>query len=391
MIAAWVAVGVVAYAYAGYPLLLLLLRKVAPSGTLPPSVPPSLPAVSVSLPVYNGEATLAATLVAILTNDYPGAVQVLVISDGSTDLTEEIARSFAGRGVELLSLPTRVGKSEAENRGVEHLRGEVIINTDASVRLDRRAISALVRALGDPTVGVASGYDVSVAGEGTDGSEGENAYVSYEMQVRQWETETGGIVGASGCLYAIRASLHRRRVSPGLSRDFSAALHARAEGYRAVSVPEAICFVPRGRPSGDEYRRKVRTMARGLATLGHHRRLLDPFRYGTFAWKLFSHKLLRWCTPFALVLLVAAFLTPGVGNGWTQALAAAAVLVTFAAWWWPAGRAPRALIVPAYAANAVRAGIHAWWLALTRTAIPVWEPTRRAATSRPGVPPSPEG
>jgi hypothetical protein len=208
--------------------------------------------------------------------------------------------------------------------------------------------------------------------------------VDYEMRLRELETATGGIVGASGSLYAIRASLHRRHVAPWLSRDFSAALYAREQGYRAVSVPAALCYVPRGRPGRDEYRRKVRTMARGLATLAHHRRLLDPFHYGQFAWKLISHKLCRWCTPFALVAIALVLMDPRVGGRWGEAIAGVTAASALLGWWWPGAHPPRVLVLPAYASSAVIAGLHAWWHTLTHGTIPVWEPTQRPAPRSPG-------
>lgn len=381
MILVWAAGGLLVYTYLGYPALLRLL--VLRSWHRPPTGSWEWPALSVSLPVYNGEASVAAALDALLASPYPAERQILVVSDGSTDATEEVVRRYADRGVELLALPVRVGKTAAENAAVDLLRGEVVLNTDASVRVHPGATMALVAALADPGIGVASSRDVSV-GEG--GGEGEVAYVGYEMQLRQLETATGGIVGASGSLYAIRASLHRRRLEPWLSRDFSAALYAREQGYRAVSVPGAVCFVPRGRAGHDEYRRKVRTMARGLATLWHHRRLLDPFRYGTFAWKLISHKLCRWCTPFALVVLAAALADPRIGGAWGPALVGLLIATVLLGWWWPTKRAPRWLLLPAYAASAVVAGLHAWWRAFTREAIPMWEPTRRPVTRLPDGP-----
>ncbi len=94
-------------------------------------------------------------------------------------------------------------------------------------------------------MGLASGRDVSVARVERDVNVGESGYVGYEMWVRDLETRLGSIVGASGCFYAIRRSLHMTLVPEALSRDFAAALIAREHGLRAVSVNEAVCFVPR--------------------------------------------------------------------------------------------------------------------------------------------------
>jgi GT2 family glycosyltransferase len=369
-----------AYAYAGYPLLLLAAgrrhRRV-------PERSPRWPALSVTIPVYNGAEVIGAALDAVLACEYPGAApQIIVISDASTDATDAIVARYASRGVELLRLPRRGGKTAAENAAAALVRGEIVVNTDAAVRVHPQALRRLAAAFADPTVGVASGRDVSVGAAATEANAGETAYVGYEMWVRSLETRGAGIVGASGCLYAIRADLHRRPVPDQMSRDFAAALVARERGLRAVSVPDAICYVPRGGSLREEYRRKVRTMARGLATLWAFRGLLDPRRDPAFAWRLWSHKLCRWLTPWAAV--AAAVALPVAAQTATAARAAcvAAALVGvlgIAGWWWPGrGTAPRVFAVPAFAMAAVIAGLHAWLEALRGGARSTWDPTRRA-------------
>src|SRR6266566_3734755 len=286
-----IALGLCLYTYVGYPLILKMLsgarrvRAAAPASA-------AWPHISIAIPVYNEAAVIADTLERILALDYPSdRRQVLVVSDGSTDGTDEIVLQFAPRGVELLRLPQRRGKTAAENAARSCLTGEIIINTDASVRIDGAAVKHLVAAFHDPTVGVASGRDMSVSNVDDRLNPGEHAYVGYDMWVRDLETSLSGIVGASGCLYAIRRDLHMQRMPERLCRDFGAALVAREHGYRAVSVPEAVCYVPRSTSLRREYRRKVRTMARGLRTLWHKRILLNPSRHLLFAWMLWSHKL----------------------------------------------------------------------------------------------------
>lgn len=391
MILLWTALGVVGYAYAGYPLLLLLARRRRYRPASP--APARWPSISISLPVHNGAGTLRDALEAVLAAPYPGPRQCLVISDGSTDATVRIAEEYAARGVELFALTTRVGKTEAEGLALPHLRGEIVVNTDASVQVDRNALMALIAEFADPSVGVASSVDVSLSDAASIGVQrGETAYVGYEMWVRQLESAVGGIVGASGCLYAIRRHLHARPLPSHLSRDFSAALYAREQGYRAVSVARALCYVPKGRPRRAEYLRKVRTMARGLATLWHHRRLLDPFRYGGFAWRLLSHKLLRWLTPFLLAgVAIGLLLLPGVGGAAVRGIVLGGMLLAIAGWWWPFGSPPRLAALAAYAASAVVAGMHAWWVAFGEGAAAMWEPTTRDLTTRGGGPASPAG
>jgi cellulose synthase/poly-beta-1,6-N-acetylglucosamine synthase-like glycosyltransferase len=384
MILVWLGAGLWAYAYAGYPVLLAVLprRRANASGRVPrPDA--ELPLVSITVPVYNEEASIAETLNRILAADYPRArVQVLVVSDGSTDGTDDIVRSYAGQGVDLLRVDERRGKNAAENAARRLLRGDVIVNTDASVRVHPAAIRHLVAALDDPDVGVASARDVSVGGAAAASNAGETAYVGYEMWVRDLETRAGGIVGASGCLYAIRAPLHAFAVPEVLSRDFTAALVARREGYRAVSVRDALCIVPRGASLGREYERKVRTMTRGIATLIHNRDLLDPVRHGGFAWMLLSHKLCRWLLPWASLAMVAGFVLEA-RTSWLARIGLALVCASLAAFaagrLWPAGRRmPRILALAAYGATSVVAGLHAWIRLFSGRNSARWEPTRRA-------------
>jgi glycosyltransferase involved in cell wall biosynthesis len=382
-----VALGFSFYPYFGYPALLKLLslgRRVPPE----PQAATDWPLVSITIPAYNEAATIADTIERILSLDYPTERrQIVVVSDASTDATDDIVTRYAARGVELLRLPRRAGKTAAENAARSVLKGDIIVNTDASVRIHPQAIKALVAALGDPTVGVASGCDVSIARLDAAANRGEGTYVGYEMWVRDLETRVSGIVGASGCLYAIRAALHRHFVPDDLSRDFAAALMARRHGLRAVSVPGAICFVPRGGTLQQEYRRKVRTMARGLRTLWHMRALLNPSRYGAFAWMLLSHKLCRWLVPWALVggLGAMTLLAAGEGLRWAWVLVATAAGVVGLAlmgWYWPARRpVPRLLALPAYLVSGNLAALHAWVVALRGARTAVWEPTRRGAES----------
>jgi glycosyltransferase involved in cell wall biosynthesis len=380
----WLGAGLWAYTYAGYPVILAALPRRRVNALDPiPRTAAELPLVSITVPVYNEEASIAETIERILAVEYPRSrLQLLVVSDGSTDGTDDIVRSYASQGVELLRLDERRGKNAAENTARRLLRGDVIVNTDASVRVHPAAIRHLVAALDDPGVGVASARDVSVGGATAASNAGETSYVGYEMWVRDLETRAGGIVGASGCLYAIRAQLHAFAVPEVLSRDFTAALVARREGYRAVSVRDALCIVPRGASLGREYERKVRTMTRGIATLIHNRDLLDPVRHGRFAWMLLSHKLCRWLLPWASLAMVAAFALDA-RTSWLARIGLVLAAASFAAFaagrLWPAGkRMPRVLALAAYGATSVIAGLHAWVRLFSGRNVARWEPTRRA-------------
>jgi len=378
-----IAVAFAGYAYVGYPCLLKLVSVLHP-GRRPPNAPTSWPAVSITIPVYNEAATIAATLRRTLEIDYPAERrQIVVVSDASTDDTDDIVRGFADRGVELLRVPVRRGKTAAENAALPLLHGEIIVNTDASIHVPPDALRPLIAAFTDPTVGVASGRDESVTGLPDQSNQGESGYVEYEMWLRELETRVGGIVGASGCFYAIRADLHQVCVPDGLSRDFAAALVARERGYRAVSVPQAICFVARTASVRNEFRRKVRTMTQGMQTLMYRRQLLNPARFGLFAWMLFSHKVCRWLAPWAGLAALAALVVLSVTAPWARWLLGGVAVIGIAAaagWAWPVGRvAPRLLAIPAYLVSGNVAALLASIGAVRGARHATWEPTRRDA------------
>ncbi|HEX2191140.1 MAG TPA: glycosyltransferase family 2 protein, partial [Longimicrobiaceae bacterium] len=333
-LAAWILVAapvlLVAYAYGGYPLLLAAVAR--GRGRRPAAEPAEWPTVSISLPAYNEEGQIRGAIESLLALDYPaGRKQVLVVSDASTDRTDDIVLEYADRGVELLRMPQRGGKTAGENAAAARLTGEIVVNTDASIRIRPDALRPLVARFADPTVGVASGRDVSVARTGDDKNAGEAGYVGYEMKVRALETAVGGIIGASGCFYAIRAHLHRAPLPVHLSRDFASALTAREHGYRAVSVDDAVCYVPRTSSLHREYRRKVRTIARGMETLWFKRHLMNPLRHGAFAWMLLSHKVARWLVPWSALAGVAGILVLAVDHPWARVAAAAGAVVALLA------------------------------------------------------------
>lgn len=374
------AAALVVYTFVGYPLLLAavgVVRRHASSRAMD-----ELPSLSITVPAYNEEAQIAAALDAILAMDYPAdRRQILVVSDASSDRTDEIVRTYADRGVELMRTPRRGGKDAAENFVRPHLHGDIVLNTDASVRLHRDAARHLVRAFADPEVGVASGRDISTARSDDDANAGEAGYVGYEMGVRRLETRAGGIVGASGCLYAIRRALHLRALPEGLNRDFGSALIARDAGLRAVSVDEALCYVPRTSSLHREFRRKVRTVSRGLRTLFFMRHLMNPLRHGRFAWMLISHKLCRWLLPWAFLTGLIATLILAPKHPWALVLALGGLAVLALAalgWRRPQDRPlPRLLALPSYFVIGNVATIIAWFRILGGRSDAVWEPTRR--------------
>lgn len=371
-----------AYGYFGYPAVLWLLTRGRPGRQSALPAGTDWPTISISLPAFNEAGSIGRTLDRLLEIDYPiDRRQIVVVSDASSDGTDDIVRSYADLGVELVRVEERKGKTAAEAAAIPHLRGDIVINTDATILIPPGSVKALVQAFQDPTVGVASGRDVSVGSSETEANNSESGYVGYEMWVRSLETRFGSIVGASGCFYAIRRHLHRPEFPADLSRDFASCIIAQENGFRSVSVETAICYVPRTASLEKEYRRKIRTMARGLNTLWYKRALLNPFRYGRFSWMLASHKLSRWLVwltwPGALLGLgLVAWAWPLARP--VAALGLVGLLLAWIGWRWPGkDRPPRLLVIAGYALASAVAGWKAWMQALRGQRNAIWEPTRR--------------
>ena len=370
------------YAYVAYPLILWATARAYETPMPRPAV--DTPFVSIVVPAYNEEAQIAGAIDALLAQDYPAAcLQILILSDASTDRTDEIVDTYASRGVELMRMNERSGKTKAENAAVQRLRGEIIVNTDASIRLHPAAVRELVAHMSDPQVGVASGRDISVSAMPRAGNVTEAGYVNYEMWVRSLESRAGGIVGASGSCYAIRKDLHKIQIPEDLSRDFCAALTARLYGFRAVSVDTAICLVPSTPSLKREYRRKVRTISRGMDTLYYRRELLTPSRGGNFAWKIFSHKLCRWALPISVIPGLVGLAILSRTHLWAEIVLIAGglvALVALAGALWPKDRQmPHVISLAAFGVAANLAVLNAFWRVIYGHQDHVWEPTRRSA------------
>jgi cellulose synthase/poly-beta-1,6-N-acetylglucosamine synthase-like glycosyltransferase len=266
-----------AFAYLGYPALLWLLARLAPR---PVAAAEIHPALSVIIAVYNGAAALPRKLEQTLALPYPGPLEVIVASDGSTD---EIAASFAPRGVRLVRNAQRTGKEAAQARAISEAKGEILVFTDVTAEIEADSLRWIARPFADATVGAVSSEDL-VAVEG-----GEGAYVRYEMALRRLESEAATIVGCSGSFFAVR----REIASPwpaDLASDFRSALESARRGLRAVSEPRARASFRAVDDPRAEWHRKVRTVRRGIAVLSAYRELLHP-RHGRVALALWGHKM----------------------------------------------------------------------------------------------------
>ncbi len=291
------------YTVAGYPLLLGWMARRWPS---PVQKGDCLPTLSFVIPVHNGANFLAPKLESILALDYPHELlEVLVVSDGSTDATEDVARSFAARGVRLLRVP-KGGKPAALNVAVPQTHNEILVLTDVRQLLAPESVRKLVANLADPQVGVVSGDLLIRQGNLEETSVG--AYWRYERRIRAHLSRLDSTMGATGAFYAIRRALFRPMPEELLLDDMYLPMGAFHSGFRLVVEPEARAFdLPTN--VNTEFRRKVRTLAGNYQLLRFYPWLLTPGNRMLF--HFVSYKLLRLLLPWIVLgLLVASFWLP---------------------------------------------------------------------------------
>ncbi len=311
----------IVYVLAGYPFLLACWARRGKPVQRKPMEPP----VSILLAVHNGEAYLENKLRSILGLEYPGAkMEVLVISDGSTDNTAAIARRFASEHVTLIELP-RCGKAAALNAGMARAHGEILVFTDVRQTLAPESLRLLVENFADASVGAVSGELTILQGPSREEAN-VGLYWRYELAIRLRLSAIDSIFGATGAYYAIRRSLAAPLPEDTLLDDMHLPLGAFFRGYRLIVDPRARMFdYPTGLRS--EFRRKVRTLAGNYQILRAYPQLLGP---GNRMWFHFvSYKFARLLLPFALLGL--AGLTPFLPEPWRGAAITAQVLFYAAA------------------------------------------------------------
>jgi hypothetical protein len=299
----WTSVGLVAYVYVGYPLLLFLISRV---WARPVRQAPITPRVTMIIAAYNEERAIAAKIDNTLALDYPpDRLEILVASDGSTDATDRIvAERYAGRAT-LLALP-RAGKTAAQNRAAEVATGEILVFSDATTMYDRGAVRAMVANYADPTVGSVGG-DVRYLREGEAvAGKGRQLYWSYEAAIRRWESRIYSVIGATGCIYSLRRALYTP-LDPAAISDFVQPAKALLRGFRSVVEDDAVCHeVAESTELGDELSRRARVVLRGLRGVGYMPEMLNPFRHPWLCFQLVSHRLVRWAVPFFLLAALAS-------------------------------------------------------------------------------------
>lgn len=324
----YVSLAVILYVYIGYPFVLCIFAKLFAGPQVKKST--ILPTVTMIISCYNEEEVLVEKLQNTVRLDYPKElIELLVVSDGSTDRTDKIAFSFRNQGVKLIRQEGRLGKTMGLNLAIRQATGEIVVFSDANAIYQNDAIRKMIGNFADESVGYVVGQAQYFDPGLNSASRSENTYWNYETFIKTTESSLHSVVGGDGAIYAIRKELYEELLQTDIN-DFVNPLQIIAKGFRGIYEPSAIAVESAAGSFSKEFSRKVRIVNRAFTGLLRVKESMDPRKTGFFAFQIISHKLLRWLIPFFLISLgISSFGLALLGNYLGQILQALIIISTF--------------------------------------------------------------
>jgi cellulose synthase/poly-beta-1,6-N-acetylglucosamine synthase-like glycosyltransferase len=374
----WISLALIVYTYIGYPLLVAVIGSFAPRLRREAGYQP---AVSVLIAAYNEEAHIARKVRETLELDYPvDRLEVVVVSDGSTDRTDEIMSRFGHPRVSFFVAP-RGGKTNAQNFGVERCRGEIVVFSDATSVYKHDAIRELMTYFADPAVGAVSG--ICRFFEGGEGKSptglGQILYGGYEQSIRIFQSRIRTAMACSGPIYATRRALYVPLPGHACS-DMVEPMEIVRNGSRVVYAAEAQASEASTNSARDEFRMRVRVTTQGIHGLAGAGSMLW-FSHGFWlTFQLISHKGLRYFLPVPLLTLLVSSAVLAVNHPWIGALflaQAAFYGLALLALLVPFKRFGKLLNLPLYFCTGNAAVVMSAFAALRGDKFAVWETVRR--------------
>ena len=300
----WASMGLLGWVYAGYPIAAHLAGRIRPVRLT--AYGPGVRSVTVGIAIHDELEEIAPRIADALAQELDASLEVIVASDGSTDGSDQVVRELAAADphIRLLSLP-RGGQTAAQNRIVAEADSEIVVLTDAETRFEPGCLAALVAPFDDPRVGATTGVLLWHNLDDTATTRHEGIYWRYEQSVRRAESRAGWLTAATGALLAMRRDLISH-VPEHSSFDHIAPLQVREAGRLIMAIPEAVATDRVVAGLGDQFRARSRTATRGIAANLAMAGRLSPWRRPEAAIAIWSHKLLRWASPWAVLTACTA-------------------------------------------------------------------------------------
>jgi cellulose synthase/poly-beta-1,6-N-acetylglucosamine synthase-like glycosyltransferase len=317
MTAIWIIIFVMSmlailHSYVLYPALLMWLERVMPPDeTAPTGI--GEPRVSIIIAAHNEVEVIGARATNLLALDYPNAkLESVIISDGSTDGTDEVVQQYPE--IRLLRQEPRRGKVSALNMAVAQTTGKILVFSDANTMFDRDAIRELLLPFADSRVGCVVGRLIFEQADSRGVQKAEGLYWRIETMIKRCEGRRGSLLGANGAIYALRRDCWEPAPEGTLVDDFVIAMRVLLNGRRVVYAPQAVAREDSPPQLRDEFKRRIRIGAGDFQALSWFWPLLNP-AHGFSAFAFFSHKVLRWLTPFFMVAMMASGMVLGLIHG----------------------------------------------------------------------------
>lgn len=297
-------IGMILYAYLGYFILVFVLSIFVDKKVEKAEIYPNLALV---IAAYNEEQDIESKILNSLELDYPKEnLKIIVVSDGSTDKTDSIVSRFQTRGVELIRIEGRVGKTEARNQALKKIDSEIIVFSDATTIYAKNSLKMLVRNFSDRKVGMVAGRLKYIDPNGSEMGFGQKIFWKYENKIKKCQTKLGTLTGSLGCMTAFRKSYYTDLPS-NIIEDFTEPLMFIQKGFRVVYESEAQCFEKTTQMAKEEFSMRVRVIRGGLTGLLYARSVLNPLIYPAASFQLVSHKVIRWLVPvFAILAFISS-------------------------------------------------------------------------------------
>ncbi|SHE84156.1 glycosyltransferase family 2 protein [Pedobacter caeni] len=302
----WLCLFVIIYTFIGYGFLLFILvrlkRIFRKAYVLP--LEGELPSVTILVAAYNEEDIISEKIENTFGLDYPKEkIQLIVITDGSTDRTAEKAGQYPD--LLLLHEDIRAGKMAAIKRAIPFIEGEIIVFTDANTFLNKVAVRELVKHYRNEKVGAVAGEKRILVEEAADASSaGEGFYWKYESLLKKWDYELYSNVGAAGELFSIRTRLYQPVESDTIIDDHMIAMRIAEKGFLIAYEPNAYAMETASANTAEELKRKIRIAAGGIQSIFRLKKAANPFCFPVLTFQYISHRVLRWTiTPFLLILV----------------------------------------------------------------------------------------
>lgn len=365
------------YSYFIYPVFLKLIPK---RTTLVPDTAKieNLPNISLIITAHNEEGRIREKLENTLQINYPeGHLEIIVASDFSTDSTDDIVSSYSNQGIQLVRSDKRMGKEYAQLCAIHASKGEILVFSDVATQIPVDALKQLARHFNDSQIGAISSEDQFISNDNR--VVGEGAYVKYEMWLRRQESVHAGLVGLSGSFFAARREVCEEW-DIYCPSDFNTALNCAKKGMVAITCPDVIGIYKDVKDPGLEYRRKMRTVIRGITAIARHPEVLNPFNLGLFAFQVWSHKIMRWGVPwFMLAFAILTIIQQGQGVVYTLALLAQLIfyMLALAGWISPRIRENVAVRIIFFFVQTNIALAQATLMFLAGKRMTVWTPSQR--------------